>query len=109
MLLRSEGVLKKEKPGFSGFNRQEARITHRRCNKLIAEEWMKTFRFGTICILSVASRVLAQDASNLSRSERSLLQPEMQIELAAGGFDKSDHAAGDLGGYREHVFNSVME
>jgi porin len=70
---------------------------------------MRTFRFGTICILAVATRVLAQDAPNLSRSERSLLQPEMQIELAAGGFDKSDHAAGDWGGHRERLFNSGVE
>jgi hypothetical protein len=63
------GDLKKQKPGFSGFNRHEARITHRRYDKLIAEEWMKTFRVGTICILAAASRVLAQDAPNLSRSD----------------------------------------
>ena len=70
---------------------------------------MKRFSVGTIGIFAVASRVLAQDAPNLSRSERSLLQPEMQIEVAAGGFNKADNATGDWGGYRQRLFDSGVE
>src|SRR5260370_2527165 len=46
----ASSVLKKEKPGFSSFNRHEARITHRRCNKLIAEGWDLT-SLGFVCFL----------------------------------------------------------
>jgi porin len=70
---------------------------------------MKNLRFGTICVLAVASRVLGQDAPNLSRSERSLLQPEMQIEVAAGGFNKADNMTGDWGGYRQRLFDAGIE
>jgi porin len=55
------------------------------------------------------SRLFGQEAVKLSRSERSMLQPEMQIELASGGFNRSDHASGDWGGYREHLFESGVE
>src|SRR2546430_10893564 len=34
-------------------------------------------------------------------SERSMLQPEMQVEIASGGFNKVDHASGDWGGDRK--------
>jgi porin len=60
-------------------------------------------------IVLLASDVFAQDAVNLSRSERSMLQPEMQVELAAGGFHKADHATGDWGGYRDRLFASGVE
>jgi porin len=50
-----------------------------------------------------------QDAVKLSKSERSMLQPEMQVELAAGGFHKADHATGDWGGYRDRLFDSGVE
>ena len=70
---------------------------------------MKTFRLKPICIFAAASQVFGQEAPNLSRSERSLLQPEMQIEVGEGGFNKADHATGDLGGYRQHLFDSGIE
>jgi porin len=60
-------------------------------------------------IFTLAGKSFAQDAVNLSRSERSLLQPEMQVELAAGGFNKTDHATGDWGGYRERLFETGIE
>ena len=60
-------------------------------------------------ILAFAAGSFAQDAVKLSKSERSMLQPEMQVELAAGGFNKADHATGDWGGYRESLFASGVE
>ena len=65
---------------------------------------MRKFCFGLIYIFAAASRVLAQDAPNLSRSERSLLQPEMEIEVPTGGFNKVDYATGDWWGYRKRLF-----
>jgi porin len=70
---------------------------------------MKRFRFGLICIFVFASRVLGQDAANPSGSEPSLLQPEMEIEVAAGGFNKADNATGDWWSYRERLFDSGVE
>jgi porin len=70
---------------------------------------MKRSLFRCICILAVANRSFAHDAENLSRSERSLLQPEMQIEAAPGGFDKANNATGDWGGYRQRLFDSGVE
>src|ERR1700681_4518172 len=50
-----------------------------------------------------------QDAARLSRSERSMLQPEMEVELAAGGFHKGDYATGDWSGYRERLFTAGVQ
>jgi porin len=70
---------------------------------------MKTFRFGSICFLAALGSLSGQDAANPSGSEPSLLQPEMEIEVAPGGFNKADHATGDWGGYRQRLFDSGVE
>jgi carbohydrate-selective porin OprB len=60
-------------------------------------------------VLAFAGESFAQEAVKLSKSERSMLQPEMEIELAAGGFNKADHATGDWGGYRDRLYASGVE
>ncbi len=39
----------------------------------------------------------------ISRTNRSLLQPEMQAQLQAGGMNKDDYLTGDWGGYRQDL------
>jgi porin len=60
-------------------------------------------------IVALAGESLGQDTVKLSKSERSMLQPEMEAELAAGGFNKADHATGDWWGYRDRLFASGVE
>jgi porin len=60
-------------------------------------------------VVALAGESFAQDAVKLSKSERSLLQPEMEIAAPASGFSKADHATGDWRRYRERLFDSGVE
>jgi porin len=58
----------------------------------------------------LASVALAQDAVPLSRTNRSILQPEMEAQLPhPGGFKAADHMTGNWDGLRERLFNAGVE
>jgi porin len=64
---------------------------------------------GPIVILAFASHSFAQDAVSSSEAEPSMLQPEMEVEVPPGAFNKADHMTSDWWGYRERWFNSGVE
>jgi porin len=52
----------------------------------------------------------AQDSSPVSRTNRSILQPEMEAQVEqAGGFAAAEHMVGDMGGWRARLFQSGIE
>jgi porin len=60
--------------------------------------------------LTLPGGVFAQDTIPISRTNRSILQPEMEAQLTErGGFIAADHLTGDWGGAREQLFNSGVE
>lgn len=62
-----------------------------------------------VTLVSVRS-AFAQDAIPLSRTNRSVLQPEMEAQIQQpGGFIAADHLTGDWGGVRERLFDAGVE
>ncbi|PZR72338.1 MAG: carbohydrate porin [Chthoniobacterales bacterium] len=74
---------------------------------------MKNLRRATIAAVSItvvaASTSFAQDAIPLSRTNRTILQPEMEVQVQPGGFNKADHLSGDWWGYRDRWQNEGVE
>jgi len=61
-------------------------------------------------VLSSATAGLGQDAIPISRTHRSLLQPEMETQVQPpGSFNAADHLTGDWGGLRQRLFDSGVE
>ncbi len=61
-------------------------------------------------VLSLTGAALAQDTSPISRTNRSILQPEMEAQIEEpSGFVAADHMVGDRGGWRERVFAAGVE
>src|SRR5438128_10767646 len=61
-------------------------------------------------LLALTSAALAQDTIPISRTNRSILQPEMEAQIEQpSGFVAADHMLGDRGGWRERLFAAGVE
>ena len=59
-------------------------------------------------VLSLTGAVLAQDTIPISRTNRSILQPEEEAQIEQpSGFIAADHMVGDRGGWRERLFAEI--
>lgn len=70
---------------------------------------MKQFLIPLIVSFAVTGHLAGQDAVSAPQTEPSMLQPEMEVEISPGGFNKADHMTGDWSGYRERLFASGVE
>src|SRR5438067_3775425 len=61
-------------------------------------------------VLSLTGLALAQDTSPISRTNRSILQPEEEAQIEQpSGFVAADHMTGDWGGLRQRLFDAGVE
>ena len=65
-------------------------------------------------VFAFAAAPLAQDTTPVAKTDRSILQPEMEAQIEQsqpppGGFVAADHMTGDWGGFRERLFNAGVE
>ncbi len=61
-------------------------------------------------VLALTSAVFGQDTIPISRTNRSILQPEMESQIQRpSGFTAADHMLGDCGGWRERLFAAGVE
>ena len=61
-------------------------------------------------VLALTSAALGQDVIPISRTNRSILQPEMEAQIQQpSGFTAADHMLGDCGGWRERLFAAGVE
>jgi porin len=61
-------------------------------------------------VLALTSEALGQDAIPISRTNRSILQPEEEAQIVQpSGFTAADHMLGDWGGWRERLFDAGVE
>src|SRR5205814_9601173 len=61
-------------------------------------------------VLVFTSAAVAQDTIPISRTNRSILQPEMEAQIEEpSGFVAADHMVGDRGGWRERLFAAGVE
>src|SRR5213075_3564750 len=61
-------------------------------------------------VLALTSAALAQDTIPITRTNRSILQPEMEAQIEEpSGFVAADHMVGDRGGWRERFFAAGVE
>jgi porin len=67
------------------------------------------FHFVLISGLALAIQSFAQDAVTISKTKRSIFQPEMEVAVQPGGFRKADYMTGDWGGYRERLQHAGVE
>ena len=66
--------------------------------------------FAIVAMLALMRVGFAQDAVGPERTNRSLLQPEMEAQLQEpSGFVAADHMLGDMGGLRERLFRAGIE
>jgi porin len=56
---------------------------------------------------SFSETLFSQEA--LSRTRRSLLQPEMEVQVQSSGFDKTDYLTGDWGGKRTRLHDEGID
>jgi porin len=75
-----------------------------RSAKIVASEYLVP-----VLISVLATKSFSQDAINPSQPEGSMLQPEMEVEVPPGAFNKADHLTRDWWGYRERLFASGVE
>jgi porin len=80
----------------------------------VASEWLAAKRVPReylfpFVIIALAAESFAQDAVSPTQPEPSMLQPEMEVEVPPGAFNKADHMTGDWGGYRERLFAFGVE
>ena len=68
------------------------------------------FRCALAFVLASTIAAWAQDTIPISRTTRSILQPEMEAQiLKPTGFTAADYMTGDWGGLRERLFNAGVE
>src|SRR6478672_13716892 len=61
-------------------------------------------------VVSLTGAALAQDTIPISRTDRSILQPEEEAQIEQpSGFIAADHMTGDWGGLRERLFTAGVE
>src|SRR5213078_5058695 len=61
-------------------------------------------------VLAFTGAAVAQDTIPISRTNRSILQPEMEAQIEEpSGFVAADHMVGDRGGWRERLFAAGVE
>src|SRR5437762_10384178 len=61
-------------------------------------------------VLALTSPAFGQDAIPISRTNRSILQPEEEAQITQpSGFTAGDHMTGDWGGWRERLFTAGVE
>ncbi|PYI87285.1 MAG: carbohydrate porin [Verrucomicrobia bacterium] len=60
-------------------------------------------------VLASISGALAQDTIPISRTNRSILQPEMEAQVQQPGFTPDDYMTGDWGGLRARLFKAGVE
>src|ERR1700682_5421839 len=61
-------------------------------------------------VLAFMTAAFGQDTITISRTNRSILQPEMEAQIQQqNGFTPADHMAGDWGGWRERFFDAGVE
>ena len=69
---------------------------------------------GCACVIALVltwlNGTFAQDTAPISRTNRSVLQPEMEAQVQQpSGFIPADYMTGDWGGLREWLFNAGIE
>jgi Carbohydrate-selective porin, OprB family len=69
--------------------------------------------FNRECAIAVAlaltAAALGQDTIPISRTNRSILQPEEEAQIQRPGFTAADYMTGDWGGLRERLFAAGVE
>jgi porin len=70
--------------------------------------------FSRACVIALAlastTAALGQDTVPISRTNRSILQPEQEAQIEEPtGFVAADHMVGDRGGWRERLFAAGVE
>ncbi len=69
---------------------------------------MNQYRIALLILFLLCRSGFAQEA--ISKTNRSLLQPEMEAQLQEpSGFIAADHLLGDMGGVRERLFRAGIE
>src|SRR5213595_3218398 len=68
------------------------------------------FSRGCVVVLALTSAAFGQDTIPISRTNRSILQPEEEAQIEQpSGFIVADHMTGDWGGLRKRFFTAGVE
>ena len=68
---------------------------------------MKVLKMCLLLLLALMPAAFAQEA--IAKTNRSLLQPEMEAQLQPGDMDPSDFLTGDWGGYRQELHRAGID
>src|SRR6476660_9881508 len=92
---------------FYGRNSREYRLVIGDCVICLGPKIEFSRGCAIALVLALTSAAFGQDAIPISRTNRSILQPEEEAQIQGpSGFTAADHMLGDCCGWRERLFTA---
>src|SRR6267378_1239110 len=94
---------------FYGRNNRENRLAIGHCVICLGPKIEFSRGCAIAVVLALTSAAFAQDTIPISRTNRSILQPEEEAQIQEPGFAAADYMTGDWDGLRKRLFKAGVE